>query len=846
MNSNFHKNTTPVITPIVTHQQSHQQIIQKKMQNVMKNHKNIRNMSVIAHVDHGKTTLTDSLLNKAGIISDKDTGKKCGTDTDKQEQDRGITIFSTGVSLEYTLPDDKVPKDSNGNAFLINLIDSPGHVDFNCEVTAALRVTDGALVVVDAIEGACVQTETVLRQALMERIKPVLMINKVDRFLFEKKYTAAECYLHFKRVIESINVIVATYQPEGIIGDVQFSPEMGTVAFGSGYYAWGFTLNNVADFWAKQKGMDKSKILKRIWKSEKYFVQYVMGPICNLRDLAEDGKRDKVFKFAENVGVKLSNDDKQLTGKKLTNCVLRKWFPASDALLEMIVQKLPSPDTAQQYRAATLYTGPEDDEVSQAIKKCDPDGPLMVYISKQVPDKDKRNFYAFGRVFSGTLRAGKKVNIYGMNYEHGSDVDYIKNVSIQRIHVMMANKMKAIDSCPSGNTVAIAGIDKYLLKSGTISDVPNAHPFHEMKFTVSPVVRVAVSVKHAKDLPDFVKGLERLSKSDPLCQIRADSETGEMVVAGAGELHIDVIMNNLRDDYCKNIPFTVSEPVVPFREAVTTVSNQVCLAKSPNKHNRLYMTAEPLPEELIRDIENGIFDWEKGDKKELCKQLVEKYGFSPNDANPKKIWIVGPGKEGTNMVVDQTVSVQYLNEIKDSVLAAFNNVAEQGLLCEEPMRGIKFNIKDVSLHADTIHRGGGQIIPAARRVFLAAQYTASPCLMEPMFDVDITVPGECISAVYNVVSQRRGEVYEQTLVEGTPMTKLRAYLPVMESFGFDAALRGETSGKAFSQCSFSHWKQMSGSMDTEGSRLYVVVQETRTRKGHNKELPPLDNYVDKL
>jgi elongation factor 2 len=826
----------------------------------MKNHKNIRNMSVIAHVDHGKTTLTDSLLNKAGIISDKDTGLKCATDIGKQEQERGITINSTGVSLHYTIADRNLPNDANGNEFLINLIDSPGHVDFNCEVTAALRVTDGALVVVDAVEGACVQTETVLRQALLERIKPVLMINKLDRYLFEKKYEAVDCYRQLVNVINQINLIISTYQNDKIQGDLQFYPDIGNVAFGSGYYVWGFTLNTVADFWIKRldkPGQSKEEIQKRkqklvtqMWASEEAFVKYVMGPIVNLTQLVDKNDFVNVFKFCDNIGVKLTNEDKGLREKKLVNCILRKWYPACDALLEMIVGKLPSPDVAQQYRTEFLYNGPTDDFVAESMRNCDPKGPVMVYISKLVPNKEKTKFYAFGRVFSGTLRMGQKVNFYGPGYEYGvpAPKDYFQNISVTSIYVMMANKMEPIEECPAGNTVCLAGMDNYILKNGTLSDVAHGHPFHAMKFSVSPVVRVAVSVKNASDLPKFIKALERLSKSDPLCKV-IQEESGELIVAGAGELHIDVIMNNLRDEYCKGIEFQVSEPVVPFRESIQ-ISGPVCLAKSPNSHNRLFIKAEPLNPELVHAIEEGVFDYNL-DPVAACKELVTTYGWNPNEAQPKKIWKFGPEGVNTNVVVDCTTGTQYMNEIKDSVVAGFFMATTAGILCDEPMRGVKFMIMDCTLHADNIHRGGGQMIPCARRAMLAAQYLSEPCLTEPIFALDITVPDVAVSACYNVVSQRRGQITEQVNVEGTPMYKMKGTLPVMESFGFDQTLRSETSGQAFQQCTFSHWDTMAGSFQDPASRLMVTVKNVRTRKhskdqNYSQDMPPLDRFLDKL
>ena len=192
----------------------------------------IRNMSVIAHVDHGKSTLTDSLIARAGIIDMKNAGDDRYMDTREDEKERGITIKSTGVSLYFNYSD----KD-----YLFNLIDSPGHVDFSSEVTAALRVTDGALVVIDCIEGVCVQTETVLRQSMQEKIRPVLMVNKVDRAILELMLDGEAIYKNFDRVIQRTNVVVANYAQEDL-GDVELNPTKGNVAFGSGKDCWGFTL----------------------------------------------------------------------------------------------------------------------------------------------------------------------------------------------------------------------------------------------------------------------------------------------------------------------------------------------------------------------------------------------------------------------------------------------------------------------------------------------------------------------------------------------------------------------------------------------------------------------------
>lgn len=226
----------------------------------MNNLDNIRNMSVIAHVDHGKTTLCDSLVELAGISK-----TACFMDGARQDQvDRGITIKSTGVSMYYALD---LAKTGKKEEYIINMIDSPGHIDFSSEVTAALRVTDGALVVVDAKEGVCVQTETVLRQAMQERIRPVLMINKVDRML---DMDPEDVYHQFCKVIERVNEIISMYDTHEM-GDITIDPCKGNVAFGSGMNKWAFTLPTFARIYEKRfPGIDLNKLKERLW-GENYF-----------------------------------------------------------------------------------------------------------------------------------------------------------------------------------------------------------------------------------------------------------------------------------------------------------------------------------------------------------------------------------------------------------------------------------------------------------------------------------------------------------------------------------------------------------------------------------------------
>ena len=835
----------------------------------MEERENIRNMCVIAHVDHGKSTLTDSLVSKAGMIAASKAGECRFTDTDKEEQERGITIKSTGVSLYYELPPLDPPDDAGldpfaGKGYLVNLIDSPGHVDFASEVTAALRVTDGALVVVDCVEGVCVQTEAVLRQALAERVKPVLMVNKMDRVFLELHYDPEQCYQTFNKVIETVNVIIATYCDEKL-GDVMVDPSKGTVAFGSGLHGWGFTLTKFASLYAKKFGVKKDLLMKRLWGDHYYdpaakkwvehpisrkngkkltraWCQYVFKPLQQLISFIMAGEVPKYEKMIRELNIKLTKEEGELVRKDLVKTVMRKFLPAGDALLEMIVYHLPSPLTAQRYRVDNLYTGDMDDEAARAIRECDPDGPLMMYVSKMVPTPDFSRFYAFGRVFSGRIKAGQKVRILGPNYEKGSKTDLFVKQPVQRVVLMMGRSVEAVNDCPCGNTVALVGIDHCLVKGGTITTDENASVIRIMKFSVSPVVRVAVEPKSAGDLPALVEGLKRLGKADPCVQCTV-TDSGEHIVAGAGELHLEICLKDLREKYAK-VDFRKSDPVVSYCETVSQPSDRTCLAKTANKHNRLFFTAEPLGEELTNDLESGRVA-ASGDTKERARYLADTYQWNVNEA--RKIWCFGPDcSSPSNVLVDCTRAVQYLNEVKDSVVASFQWVAREGVLGEQALRGVRFNVVDALLHADAIHRGGGQLIPAARRACFASVLTAQPRLQEPVYLVEIQCPSEVRGSTHSVLNRRRGHVFAEDPRPGTPLYSIRAYLPVKESFGFAADLLSHTSGKALPQCTFDHWQELGGDPLDSSSLAGSVLTAIRKRKGLPLAVPPLENYLDKL
>jgi len=738
-----------------------------------------------------------------------------------------------------------------------------GHVDFSSEVTAALRVTDGALVVVDCVEGVCVQTETVLRQAIAERIRPVLWVNKLDRIFLELRMNLEEAYQSFARSIESVNVVIATYFDDKL-GDVTVYPELGTVGFGAGLHGWGFTIAKFAKMYAAKFGVSARKMMKRLWgdwffdpeakawsnqstnaagkRLDRAFCNFILKPIESLIRAVMDQKKDVYESMFTKLNIVIPKEQREEMGKPLMKAAMQAWLPAAEALLTMIVNHLPSPVRAQRYRVENLYSGPMDDECAKAVRECDPKGPLMLYISKMVPTSEKGRFYAFGRVFSGICGTGQEVRILGPDYVHGKKIDlFVKK--IQRTVLMMGRYVEQIPDVPCGNTLGLVGVDTYLLKAGTITTHEDAYPFHSMKYSVAPVVRVAVEVCNAADLPKLVEGLKRLSKSDPLVQCTT-APTGEHIIAGAGELHLEICIKDLREDFMKGAPIKVSKPVVSFCETVTKETEMTVISKSPNKHNRVYLTAGPISDELVVAIEKNELNDEQ-EMKVRSRILADEYKWDINDA--KKVWAFGLPPDGkANILVDMTKGVSYLQEVKDSMVTAFQQATVQGVLADELLRGCRFNLMDITLHADAIHRGAGQIMPPMKRAIYACQLKSGPALLEPLYVCDITVPNTASSGVYTTLNGKRGIIQDKEDRPGTPLTKIKAFLPVLESFGFTQLLRQNTGGQAFPQMIFSHWAPVAGDPYEVGSQANVILKGIRERKGLKEDLPDFNDYYDKL
>ena len=739
-------------------------------------------------------------------------------------------------------------------------------------VSASMKVVDGAIVLLDAVSGIETQTITVLRQALAERLRPILVINKFDRFIHELQLEPEEAYQRCVKMISDINGIISEYQTEDNKWfDKELSPTDGSVIFTSAYRNWGFDIEFFADLYTSKFYQNSENVTDDDYKKTKdlykkvlwgdYYIdpitkkpttvpsdkrvwcEYIYKPLKNLYDSIVNQETEKLTNILSNkFNTQLTTEESQLFGSDLYKKIFRRIFQLAPILKKIIVDHLPNPIIAQKYRVDILYDGPltESDPGYLAIKNCDPNGPVIFFASLMTPADPKdiggSRFNAFGRLFSGTIRPGDKMTIMNENYEYGKRSNVVFNKNIPRVLKIVASKIYTLDHAVAGLIIALGGIDDYLVKSGTVTsngDLDTLHPIKAVKFVVSPVVDVAVRAKNPQDIPKLTDGMKKLAKSDPIIRCNMN-ESGENIISCVGELHAEISFNDLVK-FC-GVELVKSDPIVPLREAITEPSSIQCLKKSANKHNRLYMTAEPLPDELIELLESG--EYSTRDMQKLSRMLIDKFGWDSTDA--RKIWGLAPYEKSNCIFVDKTVGAQYLNEIKEGVLNGFEFAVLNGVLCDEPLRGIRFNLVDVVLHADAIHRGQSQIMPTTRDCIKACVLASNPTLYEPIYKVTISTTRDNVGTIYSALSFKRGNVINEESVDGTPMVVVTGNLPVMESFGFDSFIKEKTSGQAFPNLAFSHWQPL----DTKLVEQQIIL--TRKRKGLKEDIPKLGDYNDKL
>ncbi len=723
---------------------------------LMSSKEDIRDIGIIAHIDHGKTTMTDSLLAEAGLLSPKIAGEARALDYLEEEQKRGITIKTANISLLHEM---------GGKPYVINLIDTPGHVDFTGKVTRALRAIDGAVVVVDAVEEVMVQTETVTRQALAERVKPVLFINKVDRLIRELKLSSDEVEKKLRRIIRDFNNLIELYGEPQFKDEWKVDASKGTVAFGSALHKWGFTVNI-----AQEKGIKFSDIVEA-YKQERWQE-------------------------------------------------LQKTLPLHTAILDMVVRSHPNPVEAQKYRVPKVWRGDIDSEIGQAMLHCRDNGPTVMCITLAQLDPHA-GLVATGRLFSGTVEEGAQVYLIGAK----------KDYRIQQVSMYMGAFREVVSRIGAGNISALLGLD--LARAGeTLIDITHRDamvPFERIKYVSEPVVTIAIEPKHPRDLPRLVDAMHRLGIEDPNLVTTINKETGEYLLSGMGELHLEIACKFLKDFTSGTLEIITSKPIVVYRESVAG-QGVLAMAKSPNKHNKFWIQVEPLDEKVLEMIEKGDIS-EEMNRKQMGAILHKEAGWPADEARN-----VLALEDHKNILIDATKGVQYLREVKDMVISGFRWGAESGPLAQEPMRGIKAKLLDAQLHEDPVHRGPAQIMPATRRAFYGSFLTAKPAILEPIYKIGVTVQAQWVGEVSSIITRKRGRIVSSE--QKGPLTMITGYIPVAETFGLAAELRSATSGHAFWQTQFDHWEKAPENI------AQAVIEDIRKRRGLPLEIPKPSKFID--
>ncbi|MDD1740611.1 MAG: elongation factor EF-2, partial [Methanothrix sp.] len=556
----------------------------------------IRNIGIVAHIDHGKTTLSDNLLGGAGMISMELAGRQLFMDFDPLEQARGITIDAANVSMVHEVDDKE---------YLINMIDTPGHVDFGGDVTRAMRAVDGAVVVVDAVEGAMPQTETVLRQALKEGVRPVLFVNKVDRMINELKVEEKEMAERLGKVIDNVNKLISGMDEEKYKAGWKLDAAKGNIAFGSALYNWAISIPQ----------------MKKTGIGFKQTIDY-----C---------RAGKMKELAEKV-------------------------PLYKAVNDMVVKFLPSPIEAQKERVKVIWHGDWDSPVGKAMATCDPKGPVAFMINKVKVDPHAGEV-ATGRLFSGTLHRGMELYVSGV----------VDTNRIQQTGIVMGAERVEVEEIPAGNIAAVTGLRDAIVGS-TISSEENMTPFEQIKHVSEPVMTVAVEAKNTRDLPKVVEVLRQIAKEDPTLQVTINEETGEHLMAGMGELHLDVTVTRMQRD--RGVELKTSPPIVVYRESIGGRAGPV-EGKSPNHHNRFYIEFEPLEKGVIESLKEGKISM-KMEEVERRKILIEQ-GMDKDEARN----IVG--YFGTNVLLNMTKGIQYLRETMELILEGFEEALKNGPISRE-------------------------------------------------------------------------------------------------------------------------------------------------------------------
>lgn len=716
----------------------------QKIQRLTSNQVNIRNVATSAHIHHGKTAFTDNLLAAAGMMASKNAGdleEGMSTWLHKDEQERLMTVDAANVSMGH---------EYEGQEYLINLIDTPGHIDFGGNVTRAMRAIDGTFVLICAVEGIMPQTETVLKQALRERVKPVLFINKVDRLIKELKVTPRQMQERFAKVIADFNNLILQIAEPELADKWRVSVAEGSVAFGSARENWALSV----------PFMKKRNIS--------------FGDIIKMYDMDENTRKEWVWKNA----------------------------PLHEVVLDMAVKHLPNPVEAQKYRISKIWRGDPDSKMGQDLVSCNRDGEPAFVVTRIVIDPRSGKEVCAGRLYSGTLKTGMEV--YCNNNK--------KKSRIQQVLVYNGVKPEQLDEVPAGNVLAISGIN---VDVGETITVGEQTPFEELKHIFQPVITKSIEVTKPQDLPKLIEVLRKVGKEDPSVKIEINEETGENLLSGMGELHLEIIEGRIKTE--KGLEVKMGNPIIVYRETITKSSSKV-ESRTPNGHNIFFLEMMPLEDNVYDAIEKGDIPEGRLKKKpeDIWKKLSD-LGISNDEARAYRDIYKG------NVFEDQTRGLVLLSEVIESIIDGWRLVVDNGPLSKEPLMKTKFILHDAKLHVDHMHRGPAQIYPAIRHGMFDAMTKGAAAMLEPIQTHLIEAPVDYMGAVTGLVASKRGVLIDVDQ-KGADVF-IKAKIPVAEMIGWASDLRSITEGRGVSSLITQEFRQLPRELQEN------VVRKIRDRKG---------------
>jgi elongation factor 2 len=704
----------------------------------------IRNIATSAHIHHGKTALTDNLLAAAGMMSEKLAGDLDGgmaTWQHSDEQERLLTVDAANTSMAHTL---------EGKDYLINLIDTPGHVDFSGNVTRAMRAIDGTIVLACASEGIMPQTETVMKQALKERVKPILFINKVDRMIKELQLTPEGMQERFMKIIENFNLLLEQLAEPEYRQKWKVSVADGSVIFGSAKDNWAMS----AAFMQK-KGISFKDIIE-------------------LYNKDEDERKDWVWENA----------------------------PLFEVLLDSVIKHLPSPIEAQKYRIPKIWQGDLESDFGKGLINSDPKAEPAFVITNTIIEPRAGKEISAGRLFSGTLKPGMEVYLNNDK----------KKQKIQQVLVYNGIKPEQMEEVVAGNVLAITGITSEPGETITLSP---QEPFEAIKHIFDPVITKSITVPKPQDLPKLIEVLKKVAKEDPTLKIEINEETGENLMSGMGELHLEIIENRIKTE--KGVEVKTSEPIVVYRETVSK-KGTTGEGKSPNKHNLFFIEVEPLEEEVYQAIKAGeIKDGRMKKKNEELWTKLNELGVSNDEARQyKEIY-----KEC--VFLDKVKGEVHMGEVIEMIMDGIEQVIDAGVLSREPCAKLKISIVDIKLHEDAIHRGPAQVYPAVRDSIRMSIESAGPVLFEPIQTLLVEGPIEHMGDLTKLIQSKRGQVAD--IEQGAGHVEIKTRLPVAEMIGLASEIRSATEGRGTFSMVDQSFEKVPANLQPD------VVKKIRQRKG---------------